>query len=663
MTARAERLRGTPGVELVESPRRLHPGAARNRGLARVTGDVVACLDADCVPDPDWIERVAAAMSREGQALGGAVLNATGSDAVGWAYFLSEFAPWLPGPPRALADAPTCNTAYRRGLIEAVGGLADADLSADSLLHWTLRARLGVVLHRTRDARPVTTPEQPAASWRAASSTGARSARRVACSPGSASRSGRRGRWPRWRCCRRSTRCGSCGGRSVIPTCRRRRSCARCRWRSRAYLVGLGPGGRPAAPHARRRCGGAAAAGARAAGRAARSARSAAGALSAVRESLSVVVTTYDRRELLGECLAALEAQTRRPDEVVVVDDASPADDASWARARFPWAQALRLERNLGHAGAAAAGLARARGELVALLNNDTAPDPDWCEQAALPFADPGVGSVATRLVLYDEPCRIDSAGDAYTVVGGAYKRLEGLQDPDERTPRTTFSACAAAVVYRRASLEACGGFDPLLTAYYDDVDLGFPATIGRLALRLPAGGSLPAPGLGQLSPRLVAPAQPDQPQRGLGLLVQHAGRAAAPAPAGTCAILRAPMPEPARAGRPRAVPGGEAARPARAAGADTAPRPRPRPCGGRACRRSPRRSTGPGYATPWRTCRASAAAARRDDADVGAQPAAGASPRGGAGLGPPAGGVRGLAVSDSGSSTTTPCSATCTRC
>jgi len=136
-----------PEVELIVSEARLFPGAARNRGLGRVTGDVVACLDADCVPDPDWIERILEAAGRGHRAIGGAVLNAPGSDALGWAYYLSEFAPWLPGRPRSLRDAPTCNSAYRAGLIEAAGRFTEEPLlSADSLLHWALRERLGVTL-------------------------------------------------------------------------------------------------------------------------------------------------------------------------------------------------------------------------------------------------------------------------------------------------------------------------------------------------------------------------------------------------------------------------------------------------------------------------------------------------------------------------------------
>ena len=189
---------------------------------------------------------------------------------------------------------------------------------------------------------------------------------------------------------------------------------------------------------------------------------------------LSVVVTTRDGQAMLAACLDALLAQTRAPAEVLVVDDASPADDAAWVRARYPHLRTLRLARNLGHAGAAAAGIERTRGELVALVNNDAVPDPDWCAEAVRPFEDPRVGSVATRLVLADDHRRLDSAGDAYTVVGSAYKRLDGEPDPGEASPRPTFSACAAAAVYRRTALRSCGGMDPDLVAYYDDVDLGF---------------------------------------------------------------------------------------------------------------------------------------------------------------------------------------------
>jgi GT2 family glycosyltransferase len=136
-----------PDVLVVESAARLFPGAAHNRGLAVVGSEGVALLDADCVPAEDWLAEAERALESGGSAVGGSLRNASPSDSVGWAYFLSEFTPWLPGAARALRDMPTCNAAYRTELLRNAGGFTEEPiLSADSLLHWTLRRRLGVAL-------------------------------------------------------------------------------------------------------------------------------------------------------------------------------------------------------------------------------------------------------------------------------------------------------------------------------------------------------------------------------------------------------------------------------------------------------------------------------------------------------------------------------------
>jgi rhamnopyranosyl-N-acetylglucosaminyl-diphospho-decaprenol beta-1,3/1,4-galactofuranosyltransferase len=89
------------------------------------------------------------------------------------------------------------------------------------------------------------------------------------------------------------------------------------------------------------------------------------------------VVVTYNRRELLLECLAALQAQTHRVDEVVVVDNASMDGTAAAVRAQFPDTTLFELTCNTGGAGGFAVGLAAAleRGaDLVWLMDDDTIP-------------------------------------------------------------------------------------------------------------------------------------------------------------------------------------------------------------------------------------------------------------------------------------------------
>ena len=95
-------------------------------------------------------------------------------------------------------------------------------------------------------------------------------------------------------------------------------------------------------------------------------------------DSVCAVVLTYDRRDLLADCLDALLAQTRRPDEILVIDNASSDGTAQMVAERFPGVSLLRLERNEGAAAGFANGIreAHARGHgWLWLLDDDCLPD------------------------------------------------------------------------------------------------------------------------------------------------------------------------------------------------------------------------------------------------------------------------------------------------
>ncbi len=73
---------------------------------------------------------------------------------------------------------------------------------------------------------------------------------------------------------------------------------------------------------------------------------------------VTVVVVTWQGRQLLGDCLASLAAQTV-PHEVLVVDNASTDGTRELLAIGFPAAEVLALDRNTGFAGAVAAALPR----------------------------------------------------------------------------------------------------------------------------------------------------------------------------------------------------------------------------------------------------------------------------------------------------------------
>jgi GT2 family glycosyltransferase len=91
------------------------------------------------------------------------------------------------------------------------------------------------------------------------------------------------------------------------------------------------------------------------------------------------VMVTYNRRELLLEALAAVQAQTRPPDAVIVVDNASTDETAAAVRTRYASVRLTELARNTGGAGGFAYGMALAladTADLVWLMDDDTVPEP-----------------------------------------------------------------------------------------------------------------------------------------------------------------------------------------------------------------------------------------------------------------------------------------------
>jgi len=95
--------------------------------------------------------------------------------------------------------------------------------------------------------------------------------------------------------------------------------------------------------------------------------------------TVTAVVVTYNRRDLLLESVAAVLAQDRAPDAVIVVDNASEDGTAAAVRNAFPTVHLAELKRNSGGAGGFAAGMALALAggaDLIWLMDDDTVPEP-----------------------------------------------------------------------------------------------------------------------------------------------------------------------------------------------------------------------------------------------------------------------------------------------
>jgi hypothetical protein len=194
---------------------------------------------------------------------------------------------------------------------------------------------------------------------------------------------------------------------------------------------------------------------------------------------ISVVIVTWNRRSFLQACLSSLARQTGVEFETIVVDNGSADGSADMAEREFG-ARVIRNTANRGFCAANNQGIAMAQGEYVALLNNDAEAEPGWL--AALYRAcsrSPEVGMAASKILVWEDPRRIDKVGHLIYPDGQNKGRGSGALDTgqfDREEEVLWPDGCAA--MYRKPMLDRIGGFDEDFFAYGDDAELGLRARI-----------------------------------------------------------------------------------------------------------------------------------------------------------------------------------------
>ena len=175
--------------------------------------------------------------------------------------------------------------------------------------------------------------------------------------------------------------------------------------------------------------------------------------------SMSVVVCTYNGAATLDGCLAALGSLEYPDYEVVVVDDGSTDETAAIAERHD--VRLIRTE-NRGLSSARNTGVEAATGDIVAFTDDDAEPDRHWLTYLAASFLDEARAAVGGPNVPPAESGRV--AECVANAPGGPVHVL--LSDREAEHIPGVNSA------YRKAALQAIGGFDPRFRAAGDDVDV-----------------------------------------------------------------------------------------------------------------------------------------------------------------------------------------------
>ncbi len=186
--------------------------------------------------------------------------------------------------------------------------------------------------------------------------------------------------------------------------------------------------------------------------------------------AILVAIPTLHGGPLLDACLAALDRQTERDFEVVVIDNGQAGV------AEAPGRRVLRNTVNVGFGSAVNQAWATTTARYLATLNDDAEPHPGWL--AALRGAmeaSHDIGMCASQVRLFGTGT-LDSAGMLVYGDGSSKQRGHGDDPARWSTRRAALCPSASAALYRREMLEDVGLFDHEFFLYCEDTDLGLRA-------------------------------------------------------------------------------------------------------------------------------------------------------------------------------------------
>jgi N-acetylglucosaminyl-diphospho-decaprenol L-rhamnosyltransferase len=207
---------------------------------------------------------------------------------------------------------------------------------------------------------------------------------------------------------------------------------------------------------------------------------------------VSILIISYNTRELTLACLASVYAQTRDVEfEILVVDNESKDGSADAIASAYPHVRLIRPGANLGFAGGNNLAAKSAAGEFLLLLNPDTVI-LDGAIQKAVAFArsNPRAGIVGGRTYFGDmtlNPTSVHGRPTAWSLLCmgmglSTLFRQTRLFDPESlgRWPRDSHrevdvvTGCFCLV--RRDLWQTLGGYDESFFMYGEDTDLSIRA-------------------------------------------------------------------------------------------------------------------------------------------------------------------------------------------
>ena len=201
---------------------------------------------------------------------------------------------------------------------------------------------------------------------------------------------------------------------------------------------------------------------------------------------VAVLILGFNHRTPLETCINSVLRQSRTPDLIRYIDNASTDDSVAFVRQQFPAVDIQINPLNTGYAGAyktALTGIFQHDFDAAILLNPDTLVDTRWFETLVdAAFADGAIALAQPKIYLYDTASQtktnhINTFGNHIHFLGFGYcGRYNEIDEPPIKTNQSIVDASGACLLVKKSHYQQLVGLDESFFAYLEDQDLNWQA-------------------------------------------------------------------------------------------------------------------------------------------------------------------------------------------
>lgn len=197
-----------------------------------------------------------------------------------------------------------------------------------------------------------------------------------------------------------------------------------------------------------------------------------------MKKLVSIVIVNWNGKGYLKKCLDSLFSQNYSNIEIVFVDNGSIDDSVEFVKKYYPKIKIIQNEKNLGFAEANNIGYNATKGAYVLFLNNDTQVTNNFLsELVGVLGSDKKIGGAQSKILLMDDPTRLDCVGAFLTITGflyyyGIFKKNSSLYDKQIYV----YTAKGASMIFKKEVLEKIKVNNEILDsryfAYFEETDM-----------------------------------------------------------------------------------------------------------------------------------------------------------------------------------------------